>query len=72
MQLEVAKRRSGKPEKILGVRFLRIFVGESVRFKVVEKQSPAWPCRRKVTGPQVPMFIVGYDTYHSVGVRPAR
>lgn len=72
MQLEVAKGRGGKPEKIFGVQFLSIFVGESVRFMVAEKQSPAWPCRRKVTGPQVPMFIVGYDTYHSVGVQPAR
>ncbi|OAD56860.1 Fermitin family like protein 2 [Eufriesea mexicana] len=64
---------TGSLVKILGARFLSVLVraiGTTLAlagFTAAEKQSPAWPGRRKVTGPQVPMFIVGCDTYHSVG-----
>lgn len=44
-----------------------LFVHRSVHDIFTEKR---YRVEGKVTGPQVPMFIVGYDTYHSVGVWP--
>lgn len=65
-------RRRGKPKKILGACDSLAFSWTDLYefHRARRKAVSAARVEGKATGPQVPMFIVGYDTYHSVGVWP--